>query len=213
MPIFWPISMYFNRYLADTDTTDIWPIPIQPIFGRYQYNRYLAPSRYLCRYRYQYICTNTNTDTNIFVLADIWPITCILTDICRYCGQYPCILTDIWPIPIQTIFGRYRYNRHLADTDTTDIWPIPIQPIFGRYRYNRYLADTDTTDIWPIPIQPIFGRYRYNRYLADTDTTAIWPIPIQPISRVADTDTDMAETDIQYADTDISVSVSVEYMG
>ena len=23
MPIFWPISMYFSRYLADTDITDI----------------------------------------------------------------------------------------------------------------------------------------------------------------------------------------------
>jgi hypothetical protein len=41
---------------------------------------------------------------------------------------------------------------------------------------------------------------------------------ILPISRVADTntdmaDTDMADTDIQIADTDISVLVSAKYIG
>ena len=44
MPIFWPISMYFNRYLADTDITDI-----QSSRYRYRYGRYRYP---VCRYRY-----------------------------------------------------------------------------------------------------------------------------------------------------------------
>jgi len=46
----------------------------------------------------------------------------------------------------------------------------------------------------------------FNRYLADTDITDIY---------MADTgtDTDMADTDIPFADTDISVSVSANYIG
>jgi hypothetical protein len=40
----------------------------------------------------------------------------------------------------------------------------------------------------------------FNQYLADTDITN------------TDSLTDMADTDIQFADTDVSVSVSVEYI-
>jgi hypothetical protein len=87
------------------------------------------------RYRYRYILPAdifADTDTDIFALlyrppipipiffifATIWPTTCILTDICRYFGRYPCILTDI-----------------LANTDITDIQSSR----YGyRYRYDRY---------------------------------------------------------------------------
>jgi hypothetical protein len=55
MPKFWPISMHFNRYLADINITDI-----QSSRYRYRYRdgRYQYP---VCRYRYpvcqyQYIC-------------------------------------------------------------------------------------------------------------------------------------------------------------
>ena len=37
-------------------------------------------------------------------LADIWPITNILAEICRYCGQYPSIS-----------------SQYLAETDIVDI--------------------------------------------------------------------------------------------
>jgi hypothetical protein len=48
MPILWPISMYFNQYLADTDITDL-----QRSRYRYwyRYGRYWYPV-----YRYRYIC-------------------------------------------------------------------------------------------------------------------------------------------------------------
>ena len=44
--VFWPISMYFSRYLADTDITDIQSSRYQ---CRYRYGRYRYPD---CRYRY-----------------------------------------------------------------------------------------------------------------------------------------------------------------
>ena len=60
MPIFWPISRIFNRYLADTDIADIYltdtdtdtdiPIPISglpiPIY-RYRYRPNISANRYI----------------------------------------------------------------------------------------------------------------------------------------------------------------------
>ena len=60
MPIFWPISWIFNRYLADTDIADIYltdtdtdiPIPISglpiPIYRyRYRYRPNISANRYI----------------------------------------------------------------------------------------------------------------------------------------------------------------------
>ena len=73
----------------------------------------------------------TDTDNDIIILADIWPVTDILAHICLFFGQYPSISIDIWPIS--------RVATSVADTDLANIlvsakyinsliyWSIPSQ--------------------------------------------------------------------------------------
>ena len=80
---------------ADTDI-DIFsqpiflPIPIPIYVKQYIGNRY--------GYRYFHICR-------------------YLADICRYIGRYPCIITDILPIPIYPISRLADPDTDMADTD------------------------------------------------------------------------------------------------
>ena len=84
-----------------------------------------CPSRYFCRYRY--IRTNisaTDPHTNIFILADILPITGILADV--YILIWP-ILISSFPIPINlyqltdTSVQPYSTDRHLWSSWTLSL--------------------------------------------------------------------------------------------
>ena len=60
--------------------------------------RFILPAEIFADNNNQYIYTNilaTDTDTNIFISTDIWPITDILVDICQYFGRYPSNLANI----------------------------------------------------------------------------------------------------------------------
>jgi hypothetical protein len=94
---FWLLLAYFGFFwllLASYGSLGISIVPLAPLGSIVPYDsqwlsvgpiwvqlipiQIYSRSRYLCRYRY--IWTNisaTDTDTFIFILADIWPITCI----------------------------------------------------------------------------------------------------------------------------------------
>ena len=111
---------------ADTDT-DIFsqpiflPIPIQIYLHQHIGHRYWYRYFHFGRY-----------------LADNWHF-------CQYFGRYPCILTDIWPIPISSLqIPIYRYRPYISSNRY--IGPT-LQNIII-FRFEAYFLNFETSQLF-----------------------------------------------------------------
>ena len=102
-----------------------------------------SPSLYICPYQYQYMYTNISaTDTDNYILGNIFPITDILVVICRYSDRLPSILADIWPKPIKPI------------PITIQIWSISSLPIviYLQRQQPNTLANRQTVQCYTVKV-------------------------------------------------------------